>query len=138
MESRVSMVTLSVKDLKKSTEFYENLGFKKAKVSQDTVTFFVCPGTILGLYPKLAQDVGIVDKRGNFSGITLGYNTKSQEEVQEIFDKAIKLGGKSTKEPQDAFWGGYHCYFADLDGFHWEVAWNPYFKFDKQNNIQLE
>jgi uncharacterized protein len=23
------------------------------------------------------------------------------------------------------FWGGYSGYFADLDGFLWEVAWNP-------------
>lgn len=25
------------------------------------------------------------------------------------------------------FWGGYSGYFADPDGFLWEVAWNPEF-----------
>ena len=28
---------------------------------------------------------------------------------------------------QEAFWGGYSGYFSDLDGFLWEVAWNPSF-----------
>jgi predicted lactoylglutathione lyase len=27
-------------------------------------------------------------------------------------------------------WGGYSGYFADPDGFCWEVAWNPHFKLD--------
>jgi len=31
-----------------------------------------------------------------------------------------------VKEPQDVFWGGYSSYFADPDGFLWEVAWNPF------------
>ena len=28
---------------------------------------------------------------------------------------------------QRADWGGYTGYFADPDGFLWEVAWNPQF-----------
>ncbi|GFZ33287.1 hypothetical protein CSC2_38130 [Clostridium zeae] len=28
------------------------------------------------------------------------------------------------------FWGSYHGYFADLDGYYWEVAWGPNFKYD--------
>jgi hypothetical protein len=29
------------------------------------------------------------------------------------------------KEPQQADFGGFHCYFADPSGFRWEVATNP-------------
>lgn len=32
----------------------------------------------------------------------------------------LKQGGKAE-------WGGYTRYFADPDGFLWEVAWNPRF-----------
>jgi uncharacterized glyoxalase superfamily protein PhnB len=29
-------------------------------------------------------------------------------------------------QPADkVFWGGYRGYFADPDGFLWEVCWNP-------------
>ena len=43
----------------------------------------------------------------------------------------VKLaGGKVVKEPQNVFWGGYQAYFADLDGYYWEVAWGPDFRFN--------
>ena len=36
-------------------------------------------------------------------------------------------GGTIVKEPQEVFWGGYHAYFADPDGYYWEVAWGLIF-----------
>lgn len=39
------------------------------------------------------------------------------------------------KEPQDVFWGGYHAYFMDLDGYYWEVAWGPQFKYDENGML---
>lgn len=41
------------------------------------------------------------------------------------------MGHAVVKEPQDTFWGGYHAYFADPDGYYQEVAWGPGFKFDE-------
>lgn len=59
--------------------------------------------------------------------------------VKEDVDKVIELvrnaGAKIVKEPQDVFWGGYHAYFADLDGYYWEVALGSNFKYD--NNGML-
>jgi hypothetical protein len=38
------------------------------------------------------------------------------------------LAGATIHKPaQDTDWGGYSGYFADLDGYLWEVAWNPHF-----------
>jgi len=48
-----------------------------------------------------------------------------------------KAGGAVVKEPQDVFWGGYHAYFCDLDGYYWEVAWGPDFKFDENGLLQF-
>jgi hypothetical protein len=42
------------------------------------------------------------------------------------------------KEPQKVFWGGYSSYFADLDDYHWEVAYNPFFAFDGNGNLKLD
>ena len=35
------------------------------------------------------------------------------------------IGAEILKEPQKAAFGGFHGYFADPDGFRWEVATNP-------------
>ena len=32
-----------------------------------------------------------------------------------------------TKPARDTDWGDYSGYFVDLDGYLWEVAWNPHF-----------
>ncbi len=34
-------------------------------------------------------------------------------------------------------WGGYRGYFADPDGFLWEVCWNPFFPLDEQGHVRL-
>jgi uncharacterized glyoxalase superfamily protein PhnB len=61
-----------------------------------------------------------------FSGITLAYNAKSNEEVDEILKKAESAGAIIQKEPQKTDWGGYGGYFTDLDGYYWEVAYGEF------------
>ena len=89
--------------------------------------FFNTPGTKFELYPldALARDINENDPpRGSgFGGITLAYNVKNKEDVDSIIKLVKKAGGTIVKEPQVAFWGGYHAYFADPDGYYWEVAW---------------
>ena len=72
-----------------------------------------------------------------FAGITLAYNAKSKEEVVEVVELARKAGATIVKEPQDVFWGGFHAYFADLDGYYWEVAWGPRDEFDDNDMLVL-
>ena len=33
--------------------------------------------------------------------------------------------GAEAPQPIEGEWGGFTGYFADPDGFRWEVAWNP-------------
>ena len=40
--------------------------------------------------------------------------------------EAIAAGETPVKEPQEVFWGGYSGYFADPDGYLWELAYNPF------------
>ena len=47
------------------------------------------------------------------------------------------MGGKIVKEPQDVFWGGYHAYFSDSDGYYWEVSWGPNFQFDENGLLKF-
>ncbi len=39
--------------------------------------------------------------------------------------EAVAAGATLRKLGQKVFWGGYSGYFADPDGFLWEVAYNP-------------
>jgi hypothetical protein len=44
--------------------------------------------------------------------------------------EARSAGAEVIKAARNAPWGGYAGYFRDLDGFLWEVAWNPDFPLD--------
>ena len=81
------------------------------------------------LYPRdaLAADVGVAAEGQGFSGVTLAHNVRTQEEVDVLLDVAVAAGATLVKPAQDAFWGGYSGYFADPDGYLWEIAWNPHF-----------
>jgi uncharacterized glyoxalase superfamily protein PhnB len=140
MRQKLNLVTLGVKDFDRAVDFYKNgLGWKTSSANTGDTAFFPMGGIVLSLYPreKLAEDA-MVDAHGSgFSGITLSYNTKSQEEVDEVLRAVDKIGGKIVKPGQKVFWGGYNGYFADLDGYLWEVAWNPFFAFDDQDNLIL-
>ena len=58
--------------------------------------------------------------------VTLAHNLRSKEEVDELMQRAEAAGATVLKAPQEAFWGGYHGYFADPEGAIWEVAFNPF------------
>jgi uncharacterized glyoxalase superfamily protein PhnB len=130
MEPRITMVTLGVNNIQRSYDFYSKIiRFPSEKgLEGDAVAFFNLNHMLLSLYPrdKLAEDALVPNDGSGFSGITLAYNVKTKQEVDEIIEKLHEAGVKITKEPQDTFWGGYDAYFQDPDGYLWEVAWNPF------------
>ena len=77
MEQRVSMITLGVADLKRSSEFYERLGWRRSMAKAEGVIFFQAGGMALALYPRreLAKDANVASESHGFSGISLAYNT---------------------------------------------------------------
>lgn len=130
MKPKISLITLGVSDLKESLCFYrDGLGLKTHNHKEgDDAVFFEMEGTWLSIFPKdkLAADATVSPVGSGFSGITIAHNVGSKEEVNKVYDLAILAGAKSIKLPQDAFWGGYSGYFADPDGYLWEVAYNPF------------
>ncbi|HKU49163.1 MAG TPA: VOC family protein, partial [Nitrososphaera sp.] len=91
---------------------------------------------ILSIYPrdKLAEDATVKSEGSGFEGITLSHNVASEKEVDETLESVRKLGAKIIKKAHKVFWGGYSGYFADPDGHLWEVAYNPFWKLDKDGN----
>ncbi len=139
MEQRVSIITLGVADLERSTEFYERLGWRKAMAKAEGVVFFQTGGMVLALYPRteLAKDAKITPEGHGFCGISLAYNARTRNEVDAVLAEAQAASAKLLKPAEDAFWGGYSGYFSDPDGFPLEVAWNPSFPMAEDGSIRL-
>jgi catechol 2,3-dioxygenase-like lactoylglutathione lyase family enzyme len=101
--------------------------------------FIELPGTWIALFPfeKLAADISpeVPVTRSGFGGVTLAHNAGSKEEVLEIMRRAESAGARIVKEPKDTDWGGFSGYFADIDGYYWEVVWGPMFEFTENGNM---
>jgi len=139
---RVTVITLGVTDLAKATRFYETIFGIRPNPEYEGVSFFELPGVWLTLYPlaKLAADISpqLPPARGSFSGITMAYNARSKDEVIAIFEEVKAAGASVVKVPQDTFWGGFSGYFADFDGYYWEVARGPMFDFAPDGSLRLK
>ena len=141
MNQHLHLVTLGVRDFETSKKFYlETLGWKPSSASNEDVTLIQAGGIVLSIYPreKLAEDALVSPEGHGFAGITLAYNAQSESEVDKIISDLKAKGVKILKEPQKVFWGGYSSYFADPDGYCWEVAYNPFFPFDESGNLKLD
>jgi len=130
MEPRVSFITLGVRDLERATSFYKDvLRLPPLPSPPGVVSFFEMGKTWLSLFPRedLAADAGVPAEGSGFPGFALAHNVRSMEEVDRLLAEAAAGGGRIVKPGHDTDWGGYVGYFADPDGFLWEVAWNPKF-----------
>jgi catechol 2,3-dioxygenase-like lactoylglutathione lyase family enzyme len=78
----------------------------------------------LTLHPwdELAAEAGLSADGSGFRGMSLSYNVRSEERVNEVLAEAEHAGGKITKPPTSTSWGGYSGYFTDPEGYLWEVA----------------
>ncbi len=137
--SAVSIITLGVADVAKSTAFYTSLGYGASSASNEHITFFKAGGVVLALFERahLADDAAVADKPTGFSGVTVARNMPSPEAVDAALAEAVAAGGKLLKPGQKVFWGGYSGYFADPDGHLWEVAHNPFAPLNKMGGIEL-
>ena len=139
MRQKLNLITLGVNDMKKSTAFFEGLGWKKSAASVEGLSLFPLGGMVLALHPRhdLANDAMVSAEGSGFSGITLSYNAYSETEVNEVLAKVQELGATIVKPAQKVYWGGYSGYFKDLDGHLFEVAYNPFWGLNAEGDIEL-
>lgn len=142
MEPRISLITLGVADLDRSYCFYkEGLGLPTTRTPEQGIVFFQTLGATLALFPyeHLAEDVGPGWNvpRSKFPGITIAHNVRERHEVDEVLARAAAAGAQIVKPAGKAEWGGYSGYFADPDGYLWEVAWGA-FPFNDDGSLGVD
>ncbi|HYL57382.1 MAG TPA: VOC family protein [Candidatus Acidoferrales bacterium] len=138
--ARVSIVTLGVSDLARSTKFYQALGWELAPSSSPAISFFRTAGGVLALFPfdELAKDARLPANRARgFGGVTIAINVEQPEMVQPALDEAERAGATILKPATKADWGGVSGYFADPDGYAWEIAWGPNSVFKSDGSLDV-
>ena len=105
----------------------------------EDVAFFHTGGVGLALYKRelLAAEANLLPNGSGFAGFALTHNVTSRELVDSALEAAEAAGGTLLKPATEAEWGGYSGYFADPDGFPWEIAWNPGFPLRKDGTLEL-
>jgi len=139
MDQRISIVTLGVKNLAASKRFYvEGLGWKPVFENSE-ILFFQVGGMVFALFlrDELAKDFEADPASFGRAAAALGYNVRAKSEVDPLLELAAKAGAKILAPANEKSWGGYSGYFADPDGFAWEVAWNPAWPIAPDGTIQF-
>ena len=129
MDQRISLVTLAVGDLAASRRFYlDGLGWRaELDVPDEVLMIRAGERLILSLWDaaEFEGEVGPLRRGEGLAPITLAHNVARPEEVDEILALARSAGSPEISTAQQRDWGGYTGYFADPDGFRWEIAVNP-------------
>jgi catechol 2,3-dioxygenase-like lactoylglutathione lyase family enzyme len=137
VDQRLSLVTLGVSDLARARQFYEALGWRPTRPTEDVV-FFQAGPLVLALWDRrrLAED-STVEDGGGWGGVALAYNVASRPEVDAVIEEARAAGARIGREPAETFWGGYSGVFVDPDGHPWEVAHNPFWTLGPDGSVTL-
>ncbi|MET1089740.1 MAG: VOC family protein [Arthrobacter sp.] len=140
MQPRVDFISLGVRSVSASRTFYvDGLGWPVHREVPDDVVFIqVNHGLVLSLWDarQMQADAG-VGAPGPVPCITLSHNLPTTMDVDRVMAEAAAAGAEIIAEPITQPWGGYSGYFADPDGFRWEVAYNPTWTVDDGGTVTV-
>ena len=139
LKPRIDVLTLAVENVERSLEFYRRLGLESPGIvgtefvgdgntPGGTVAMFELDGgQLLALYSRadLAKDAAIPLEPPSSGQFSIGQLVGSREQVDSLLAEARSAGATVVADPHDRPWGIYSGYFRDLDGYLWEIIWNP-------------
>ena len=140
MQPRVDLISLGVRSVDASRSFYvDGLGWPVHREVRGEVLFIQANhGLILSLWDAgQMQAEAATDPPTSRPCITLSHNLASTAEVDWVMAEAESAGAEIIAEPKTQSWGGYTGYFADPDGYRWEVAFNRGWAVDGGGNVTL-
>lgn len=120
-------VNLPVKDLEKSKEFFEKLGYTfNEQFTDKTAACLVISEDIYAMLLTEAKFKGFIKKEiadtGETTEVLLALSAENRKDVDEMMEKVFAAGGEEIRKPEDYGWM-YGRSFEDLDGHTWEVFW---------------
>ncbi|WP_066316233.1 VOC family protein [Bacillus sp. FJAT-29814] len=127
LQSKHIFVNLPVKDLERSMEFYKGIGYEfNPEYTDEKAACMIIGENIYAMllvesYFKTFTKRELPDPMKT-PGVLIALSADSREQVDEIVDKAIALGGTAASEPIDHGFMYYRSY-QDMDGHYWEVAY---------------
>ena len=129
MDQRISFITLAVSDLEAARQFYlDGLGWEaEMYVPGDVLMIRTGEHLILSLWAETGfeSEVGPIRRGDGIVPVTIAHNVRTEAEVDAVLELARSAGADPVEPGQRREWGGYTGYFADPDGFRWEIATNP-------------
>ena len=121
-------VNLPVKDLKRSMDFFSNLGFSfnLQFTDEKAACLIINDGSIYAMlltepFFKNFTKKEIADA-AKTTEVLIALDMDSKEKVDDMVKKAIEAGGSTYADPQDHGWMYQHS-FADPDGHQWELLY---------------
>ncbi|WP_427131289.1 VOC family protein [Pseudarthrobacter sp. S9] len=140
MQPRVDLITLGVRSVEASRSFYvDGLGWRVNREFPGEVVFIQANhGLILSLWDasQMQGEAG-TDSPAGIPCITLSHNLGSTAEVDWVMAEAEAAGATIVAAAKTQPWGGYTGYFADPDGYRWEVGFNPTWAVAADGNVTL-
>ena len=140
MQPRVDLISLGVRSVDASRSFYvDGLGWPVHREVRGEVLFIQANhGLVLSLWDAgQMQAEAATDPPTSRPCITLSHNLASTAEVDRVMAEAETAGAEIIAKPKTQTWGGYTGYFADPDGYRWEVAFNPSWAVDGGGKVTL-
>ena len=129
MDQRISFLTLAVRDLEASRRFYvDGLGWTPdVEVEGDVVMILAGERLVLSLWDRehFQAEVGQIAVGEGVPPFTISHNVATVAEVDAVLETARAAGADPVTQAVEREWGGYTGYFADPDGYRWEIATNP-------------
>jgi len=129
MDQRISFVTLAVADLEATRRFYlDGLGWTaELEVPGEVIMIRAGERLVFALWARaeFEQEVGPILAGAGVAPMTLSHNVPTKADVDAVLETARVAGADPVHAGVERDWGGYTGYFADPDGFRWEVCYNP-------------
>ena len=127
MDPRLTLLSLGVADVERARRFYvDGLGWDPLLVVPGVVVMIqVGPGLLLSLWDleEMRAEIGEVGAPGT-APVALAHNVEDADAVVRVLEAAVAAGATLVAPGRAREWGGFSGYFADPDGYRWEVAHN--------------